>query len=620
MKAFPATITAIKDMGEQKFSNSLLRSITKPFEKDATMLTGGEFFTNEAGKLFKSSVDNGATIEEINNAFGKMDPTSPNFGKNFFDPNIINSTAIRNVQSARAVTAKEFLTEVAQKFGAKVGEAPTNYVESGVKELAGLSFHPAIAEQLTKFHSALVNDDATNKLLKQFDKLQNFWKASVTSIFPAFHGRNAISNVFLNFLDLGAAAISPAKHILSVSLLMNDKVANKLERAVLEGGEVAKAAKVELKALFEKPVLTDRLGKTWTFGELRNEIKNRRIAFGDEFTGYLDIRQSNEAKMKAVQGSTLKQKAGKLNPFSQDNIAFSTGRAVGNQIEQQARVLNFITNLEKTGDVLTSAERTKQFLFDYTNLSDFEKNVMRRLIPFYTFTRKNLELQAVQSLKQPGKLATQAKLFSGISSVLSGGQITDEERKSLPEFLQQGLGIVVSRKGSKLQIIDQIGTPIEQVFSAIQPNVILGGMSPVIAVPLQVAIGKHFFFDKDLSKVNDATAYQHAPQFLKDYIGFTVRKNQDGTNRYVSLNPTRMFLINNIPPFSRDIAVVGQLEAANVSGKLKVWRQLTGLKPYGEDLDLQAQLIEKQKVRDLQDLLDTSGVAPVFRRSFIPKN
>lgn len=547
------------------------------------------------------------TISEINSKFGK----------DFFDPNIINTAAMRSVSSARAITSKEFLIDVAQRFGTR--NAPMGYVEAGAKELKGLKFHPAIAESIDKFGASIINDEATNQLLRAFDKVQGLWKASVTSIFPAFHGRNAISNVFLNFLDIGSSALSPAKHILSTTLLKQNSDVIKLEKLILRGGEGAKSARATMDALLSKPVLTDDFGKQWTFGEIRKEIRERRVAFGDEFTGFLDIREGIAHKLGTATGRrTFLDKVRPFNPFSQDNLAFQAGRKVGNTIEQQARVLNFVTNLERTGDVLTSAERTKQFLFDYTNLSDFEKTFMRRLIPFYTFTRKNLELQVTQLAKQPGKLATQAKLFTNISKGVSGGTLTEEESKTLPDFLQQGLGILYERDGNKITLINELGTPIEAIFGSLKPNAILGSMTPIIAVPLQAAIGKHFFFNKNIEDVNDATAYQNFPQAIKNYIGFTVRKNQDGSDRYIALNPTRLFILNNIPPSSRVVSTIQQLEAENVSGKLKIIRLLTGLKPYGQDLNLQAQIQEKKKIRELQDVLEDSGVAPIFRRSFIP--
>jgi len=567
-----------------------------------------EGYKNSKGKIFKKF---NATIQEINDAFGKE----------FFDKNIINTVAIGSVATERAILMKEYLTGIA-KYGAKEGIAPSGYIKSGTKELEGLVFHPQIAESIDNFKKAFINDEGTKGLLQAFDKVQNLWKASVTSLFPAFHGRNAISNVFLNLLDIGKSALSPAKHALSVGLLNDNRIATNLEKQILRGGKVANNAKNQLDTLLKKPILTDDFGKKWTFGELRKEIKERRIAFGDEFTGFLDIRDTIQEKLGTkLTGAkkTFRETIRPVNPLSQQNEAFKLGRKVGNAIEQQARILNFMTNLEKTGDVVTSAERTKQFLFDYTNLSDFEKNVMRRLVPFYTFTRKNLELQVKQGLKQPGKLATQAKIFTNISKVSSGASLTEEETENLPSYLQEGLGIVWNRDGDKVEMINSLGTPIESVFASIKDNAFLGSLSPVIAVPLQAAIGKHFFFDKDLKDVDDATPYKNAPQFIKDYIGFTTKKKKDGTDKYIALNPTRLFILNNIPPSSRVIQTIGQLEDENVSGKLKILRQLTGIKPYGIDLTEQEAYKEKQKKRELEDLISKAGEGYIFKKFVVPK-
>lgn len=553
-----------------------------------------------------------ASIKEINDAFGKE----------FFDPNIVSAAATRMVASARATTTSDFLREVAQKFGAAADYAPSNYVASGAKELKGFKFHPAIAEQIDTFKKAMINDDATGKLLSAYDRVQNLWKASVTSIFPAFHGRNAISNVFLNFLDIGVQALNPAKHTMAVELLNLNRQANQLKKASLGVGEKAAKAKTELEKLLSKQIIkgTDET-KGWTFGELQKAIKDNRVAFNNEFTGFLDIRETTKDKLAKLKGSgTLREKVRPINPLSQDNIAFRAGRKTGQMVEEQARLVNFMSNLAKTGDVTQAAARTKQFLFDYANLSPFEKNVLRRIVPFYTFTRKNLALQVTQGAKQPGKLVLNQKIFNAVSNAFSGGTLSEDEKKNLPTWMQQGLGIVINREGNKVEVINSLGTPIEAMFSSVQPNAILGSLSPIAAVPLQVAIGKHFFFDKDLKDVNDATAFKSAPQFIKDYIGYTTRENKDGSERAIALNPTRMFIIQNIPPSSRVVSVIGQLEDENVSGKLKLMRQMTGLKPYGKDLDDEALYREKEKIRALQDLLDKSGVAPIFKRSFIPKD
>jgi uncharacterized protein YbjQ (UPF0145 family) len=596
-----------KDSKIAEFTDEISGRIAKASEELAALPDAAKYFSDSTGKKFTKAQ---ASIQEINDAFGKE----------FFEQDIVKAAAIRSTASARATTSADFLRETARKFGAAADKAPSNYVKASAKELEGMLFHPAIAEHIDTFQKGLIGDEATNNLLRAYDGIQNLWKASVTSIFPAFHGRNAISNVFLNFLDIGAGALNPAQHKLSLELLNLNRQATSLKKASLGVGPKAVKAKADLQTLLKKQVTNDG-ARSWTFGELRKEIKNNRVAFGNDYTGFLDIQDTVDRKLSRVKSATSKARSAGMavNPLSQENLVFRAGRATGRVVEEQARLVNFLTNLQKTGDVTLSAQRTKQFLFDYENLSKFEKTFMRRIIPFYTFTRKNLELQATQLIKQPGKFATQAKLFTQLSKSISGGTLTDEEKKSLPDWLQSGLGLVVGRDGQDVDIINSLGTPVEALFSSLQPNAILGSLSPIAAVPLQVAIGKHFFFDRDLKDVDNAAPFKNAPQFIKDYIGYSERKNKDGSVRAISLNPTRMFIIQNIPPSSRVVSVIGQLEDENVSGKLKLLRQTTGLKPYGKNLDEEAAYREKEKVRALQDLLDKSGVAPIFRKSFIPK-
>jgi hypothetical protein len=599
--SFPKTVESLAGL---KKSGELFKALDKKVEGGG-FLMGGEVFTDKSGQFFKAQQ---AAVDEINEAFGK----------DFFDDNIIRTTAIRSVASARAVTSKEFLKEAAEKFGADAATAPSNYVSVGIKELDGLKFHPAIAESIETFRKGFTNDEATNAMLRAFDKVQNYWKASVTQIFPSFHGRNGLSNVFLNFLDVGFDAINPTKHALAFRLLNMNRVLEGLEKASLSLGG-AEAKKV-LQEMADTPILTDALGKKWTFGELRKVIKENRIAFGDAFADPSDIIEGIGEKLgKTTRLTTGKRVAQKVNPLSSKNAAFSAGRKVGSTVEEQARLVNFLSNLGKTGDVAQSAGRTKQFLFDYQNLSAFEKNVLRRLVPFYTFTRKNLELQATQLMRQPGKYAGQAKLFSSVSEVISGAELTDEEKKNLPDFLKQGLGLVTRREGDKVELVSTLGTPFEAVFNSLQKNQLLGSISPIVAVPLQLATQRSFFYDRPLDEVDNAAAFKNAPDFIKEYIGFTTRKNKDGSDRFVALNPTRLFILSSLPPTARVQSSIRQLQDENVSGKLKTLQFLAGIRPYSTNTEINEATAEKRKFTELQDLLEDAGTAPTFKRSFVPK-
>ncbi|MBU0476392.1 hypothetical protein KKB68_00005, partial [Patescibacteria group bacterium] len=559
---------------------------------------------------------------------GAIENINADFGKEFFDPNVIKTSAQRMVVSARATTAYDFFRETASSFGVAIKNAPTNYIETSVKELKGFAFHPAIAKQLDSFGGRMIGDEATNTLLKAFDKAQNIWKASVTTMFPAFHGRNAISNVFLNYLDIGLNAINPARHAVATELLYKNHQYEKLTRLAYGVGEEATRAKTELSNLLSSKVLTDRFGNAYTFGELRSLIKNNRVAFSNEFLGVMDISEGITEKLGATTlktGERAVQYTKKAIPLSSEFVGYKAGRAVGNAIEQEARLVNFVSNLRKTGDPLLAAQRTKQFLFDYQNLSPFERAFMRRLIPFYTFTRKNLEVQVSTLLTAPGRIGAEIKALTTIGDVLGGAKLSEEDKAKLPDWVKQGIGFLAQKKGETITMFGSFQTPLEQPFAAFQPNQLLGSISPFIKVPLEQASGYSFFYGKPLSEVDNAAGFASplVPQAVRDFIGFQkiTGTKKDGTpfTWYVALNPERMNLLTNLPPTSRVFSALKQVSNQDIAPGYRVLQQLVGVRPYTFDLEKEERKRENETKKKLEDLLNNAGVIYKFEITGIPK-
>ena len=753
------------------------------------------FFTNEEGQIFERF---NATMTELKEAGFK------------FEDNAIIAQAIRATENAKVGASRRFLRDTAETFGRVKSEAhngwrPINMTNLGEesekilqimgKEGEEMYFHPMIAQELESGIKAVISDDATKDFLKAYDKIQNLWKAGVTSIFPAFHGRNALSNVFQNFLDIGFHALNPANHAASSQMIYYDKQLNKLEKiayggtdevmekldeisqearkyksaeefvkaqgqSVFRGGDTAidtsrgggrgisvsdketaglftppkggvvdeailpKTAKIlkegdipknlqdayikEAEVLadpnnfsstlqksviekqqaiidyarkngfdavefpFEKEIrvikpnilktksqltdiwnkankatftskakdamneilnremFTDATGYKWTIGEIRQTLKERGIAFRGG-TGQIDVfdPQSVDEFTESLFGAAgAKQKAKNLAkkalPTSQDFAPFAAGRAVGSAIEDQAKVLNFMVNLRATGDVSHAAARTNMFLFDYQNLTKFEKTFVKRLIPFYTFTRKNLELQAKVLASTPGRIAAEVKALTNVGEAMAGAELTDEERAKLPAWLQSGIGILKSRKGSTLEMFSSLGTPLEQPLAAFQPNQFLGSVSPLIRVPIETATGYSWFQGKALSDATNAAAYKNAPKALKDLIGYTelTGKRKDGTEFKwsVALRPEMMNTINNLPLFGRVLSSLKQMEDVDVSTQGKILQQLIGVKAYSINLEDEANKREAELEKKLKELLTKAGVTAQFTRTYIPKN
>lgn len=582
-------------------------------------------------KLTSGAEGAGKHVEELLNQH-------VNEGFQIFDKNIASAWVGRSVDNVRGTTARYFMQNIAQHFGVPedvgrtMGYVPIdskgikNASEEFVQRVFGeegkqMLYHPAIAKHIEEFVGSTINDAAMGQIGKNFDKLQNFWKASVTSYFPSFHGRNAISNVLQNFLDIGVHALNPMLHFQAGSLINDNRVAEGLRTSMFSSdAAVATKATEDYNNLMGKTIFTDTTGHDWSFGELSSVVKSHNIAFTSRITSSADI-----AKGPGQIEKTLFDAPGVIGAAKKvGNAIKDSGPVVGNAVESQARLVNFMANLRGTGDVMLAAKRTKQFLFDYNNLTNFERTVMKRMIPFYTYTRKNLELQASALIHTPGRISAEVQGLQTLGETISGGQqLNDKEYAALPDWMKSGIGILAKKNGEIVTMLSSLGTPIEQPFQAIQANQFLGGLSPLIRLPLEQMAGYSLYQGKPLSEVTNATAFVHAPKALQDFIGFTTinAKRSDGTpfTMYVALHPERMNLVLNLPPFTRVFGALKQMQAVDVTSQQKILQQLIGVKPYSFDLQQEAQKRQNEMKTKLQQLLTSANVTAQFKTTYIPK-
>ncbi len=610
---------------------------------------GAAIQRTKEGPIFKTDAEKLAKLEEAALAketakFDSMLTDMKNTGFEIFDDNIITALTHRSLDNTRSTTMRHFMQDLAESFGGDASimdkfvpikntainkEAENLFTFLG-KDGEHLVYHPAIAARVEEFSKAMGSEDAASEAWKAFDSLQNLWKASVTSIFPAFHGRNAISNVFLNMLDLGVHALNPRIHTMSGQMIMGDIKLNKLQRAAFAGGTAGEKAATEMAELMQKTMFTDATGYKWSFGELRQVAKDHNVAFTSRILTSSDVAGGPETLKRGIftnkSGRELAKDIAmrKANPLSQEFKAYEVGRTVGSAIENQARLVNFIANLRNTGDVMLAAKRTKQFLFDYNALTNFERSVLRRIIPFYTFTRKNLELQVKTLMTTPGRTGAQITAVNNLGEAISGGaQLTDEERAALPDWVKTGINVLTKKKGETVNILSSFGTPIEAPFQQLQSNVLLGSVSPLIRVPVEQMSGHSFFQGKPLSDVTNAAAFRKAPGFLKGFIGYTELegKRSDGTpfTWYVSLHPERMNLVLNLPPTSRVFSALKQMDAVDVAEQAKIIQFLTGVRPYSFDLQQEASKRQREMKSQLEDILTKAGVTAKFQTTYLPK-
>jgi hypothetical protein len=111
--------------------------------------------------------------------------------------------------------------------------------------------------------------------------------------------------------------------------------------------------------------------------------------------------------------------------------------------EQVGKYMKYLQMRDKGWTTMRSVREAQKWLFDYSDISSFEKNVARRFMPFYTFPRKAIPRVAEAMIKNPTAVYKYPLIINGIEQhALSKLEITDKDyaqiQKTLPDYMQKG--------------------------------------------------------------------------------------------------------------------------------------------------------------------------------------
>jgi hypothetical protein len=320
------------------------------------------------------------------------------YGSNKFfqdDPAILQGVA--DFRAANAIAGRKFLDD-AKQLGVPKAEAPATY--KTVPEIPDVSFPPEVAKLLNRSYRALSNTEEVNKVLKLYDGAQNWWKMWSLGIRPAYHTKNVIGNVWNSYLG---GLTNPVRYgeagVFQTKLAKND----------FSGKIVG------------KPVQ-----------ELYDEMANRGVFGEGQYGG--DIVRNLE---KEIQG-------GSRNPLtlSTENPVLQAGFKVGQTLEDNARIALFLDRVAKGQSYDQAGKAVQKYLFDYGDVSPFEKDVLKRAMPFYTWSRKNIPLQLEAIALHPDKIN---KINLAKENVQAAYGVQTPDPSEVPSYVVDGMPIYTGR-------------------------------------------------------------------------------------------------------------------------------------------------------------------------------
>lgn len=199
----------------------------------------------------------------------------------------------------------------------------------------------------------------------------------------------------------------------------------------------------------------------------------------------------------------------------------AAGREFGDLIDDVTRGGMF-ADLRRQGFTPDAAGKlVEQTHFDYLHsLTDFERRVMRRLIPFYSWQKNVIPQQLGYLLREPGGLSGQAIRVSDAFRQAKGFQ---------PPYLGGGLAIPVGDEEDGTQrYLTKMDLPWESPFELLSTGPkggekslmkVLGQLNPLIKGPLEFATGRQFYSGRNLDDLYSRTGIPLADQVIMNSPG-----------------------------------------------------------------------------------------------------
>jgi hypothetical protein len=249
----------------------------------------------------------------------------------------------------------------------------------------------------------------------------------------------------------------------------------------------------------------------------------------------------------------------------QTNPLLAMNDAVGSRSEDALRIGTFLTLIRQGVDPAEAGDTVRRLLVDYSPeaFTGFERNVMKRVAPFYSFQKGILPSIAENTLYRPGGLQGQT-----IRAVTRGTEPSEDN--FIPEYLRQSAAIPLPEGWPSLlggepaeglqRYITNIDLPFESTLNLFTPGVgttaaarfadtvqktgsnILGQSNPLIKAPLEYITNRQLYTGRDMSDLYSVLEQDLGPigrpleQAIINFVPFGAR----GISMYRQFNDDRL--------------------------------------------------------------------------------
>jgi hypothetical protein len=338
-------------------------------------------------------------------------------------------------------------------------------------------FDPEMAQAIGRYKTLIdpTEDETLKALQRVWVSSMAKWKLGVTAINPGYRIRNTVTdfaNMWLDGVPMHAMPVASkraANMLRTVKKLGDGKITNPKEL------DNALSAFRELDRLYNTGVLAGQFG-------------------GDMNTLAQMLRHSGSKTALLKNKRFLRLMA---------KVAHDVNR----NAENWGRLTHYMyrTRVEKMG-FADAVQHVKNAHFDYEDLTELERQKIKgMLMPFYTWTRKNLAFQLKTLATRPGRMTFYPKL------AMESTQVSGGDHGIVPDYIGRGFGFKVPvGHNNYLNTASMLGVGSLQFVrspkDALQQTALM--VNPFLKTPAELYLNRSFLTGQDIA---DPTGHPRTP-------------------------------------------------------------------------------------------------------------
>lgn len=303
---------------------------------------------------------------------------------------------------------------------------------------AGMGVSPQAVNAAKSFFEKTGNAGFMKAVADAAGKMNEVIKRHLTLPFPSFLARNVASAHVFNLVMSGEL------HLKDVPAYFRN--AWELTKALKNPGE-HKQLLNEMAAWGVIPKDMESLGVSLGVG--RGAALPNPISAGGMKQNF-----SNALENARLRGNDTFSWTGKIPGYKKAKTALNVPTEMGGQLNAQAEFLNRGTMYKTLRDKGYSPEAasriTRELQVAYEEVTPFEKNVMKNLVPFYTYAKKTIPLMFRQIAERPG---------GGTAQLIRLSNLGREEGDFVPGYVGEGMSVPVGEG----KYLSQLGLPTDQL-------------------------------------------------------------------------------------------------------------------------------------------------------------